>query len=43
MAMKTRHQKVLKVKPPGHLCSLLEAFSFREWIETTYKTRRKLP
>jgi hypothetical protein len=29
MAMKTRHPKLLKVKPPRDICSLLEAFSFR--------------
>jgi hypothetical protein len=40
MAIKTRRQKVLKEKPPGDLCSLLEAFLFKEWIGTTYKTRR---
>jgi hypothetical protein len=28
MAMKARHPKVLKVKPPKELCSLLEVFSF---------------
>jgi hypothetical protein len=32
MAMKERHPKVLKVKPPRDLCSLLGAFSFCEVI-----------
>jgi hypothetical protein len=33
MVMETSHQKVLKAKPPRDLSSLLEAFSFSEWIE----------
>jgi hypothetical protein len=32
MAMKARHPKVLKVKPPRDFCSLLEAFVFGELI-----------
>jgi hypothetical protein len=43
MAVNKRHQKVLKAKPPGSLSFLQEAFSFGEWIKTSYNTRRKLP
>jgi hypothetical protein len=32
MAMKARHPKVLKVKPPRDFDALLEAFSFWEAI-----------